>query len=223
MAVNIRKWIEDNKQDFKPPVCNKLLYRDQLKVMCIGGSNVRSDYHLEEGEELFYQFKGEMCLKIIEKGKPKDIAIKEGEIFILPSYIPHSPQRPPGTIGLVIERERLGNEMDGLRFYTNDSCEEVLYEEWFHCTDLGVQLKPVIERYFASDVYKTRKPTPESVQKAPFEVDSETAVEPPQLLEDLLKNSEISCGRVALFDKGEFQVHAVGSVNSDKMTRNIEV
>ena len=48
--VNILQWIEENKQDFKPPVCNKLLFSDQLKVMCIGGSNVRSDYHLEEGE-----------------------------------------------------------------------------------------------------------------------------------------------------------------------------
>lgn len=56
MSVNILQWIEDNKKDFLPPVCNKLLYRDQLKVMCIGGSNVRSDYHLEEGEVCFYLF-----------------------------------------------------------------------------------------------------------------------------------------------------------------------
>ena len=50
MSVNIEQWIEDNKQDFVPPVCNKLLYADQLKVMCIGGSNERRDYHIEEGE-----------------------------------------------------------------------------------------------------------------------------------------------------------------------------
>lgn len=93
----------------------------QLKVMFIGGPNVRKDYHLEEGEEIFYQVKGDMVLKIVEKGVHKDIPIKEGEvcvhcpctfgkfmkqfivkqIFVLPCRIPHSPQRFENTVGLV--------------------------------------------------------------------------------------------------------------------------
>eukprot|EP00339_Tiarina_fusa_P014637 CAMPEP_0117039228 /NCGR_PEP_ID=MMETSP0472-20121206/27553_1 /TAXON_ID=693140 ORGANISM="Tiarina fusus, Strain LIS" /NCGR_SAMPLE_ID=MMETSP0472 /ASSEMBLY_ACC=CAM_ASM_000603 /LENGTH=218 /DNA_ID=CAMNT_0004749677 /DNA_START=192 /DNA_END=845 /DNA_ORIENTATION=+ len=158
----------------------------------------------------------------MEHGKPKDIPIKEGEIFILPSYVPHSPQRPPGTIGLVIERERLANEMDGLRFYTNESNEEVLFEEWFHCTDLGIQLKPVIEKFFGSEAYKTGKPTKDSVQQAPFSVDSEITMDAPQLLSTLLESSDIANGRVALFDKGEFKVHAVGCCNTEKTSRGIE-
>jgi 3-hydroxyanthranilate 3,4-dioxygenase len=59
--------------------------------------------------------KGDMCLKIMEKGIPRDIPIKEGEMFVLPSRIPHSPQRAEDTLGLVIERERLLSEMDGLQ------------------------------------------------------------------------------------------------------------
>lgn len=30
--------------------------------------------------QLFYQVKGDMCLKIIENGKQKDIFIREGEV-----------------------------------------------------------------------------------------------------------------------------------------------
>lgn len=126
-------------------------------------------------------------------------------------------------MGLVIERERLSEEMDGLRFYVDDTNQEILYAKWFHCTDLGTQLKPVIKGYLESDEYKTRKPTEDSVQKAPFDDDVTTEVDEPKSLQSLLSNPEISNGRVALFDKGEFKVHAVGGVDSDKMTRNIEV
>ena len=37
----------------------------------VGGrkANERKDYHLEEGEELFYMRQGDMCLKILEGGK----------------------------------------------------------------------------------------------------------------------------------------------------------
>ena len=56
-----------------------------------------------------------MVLKVVEKGEHKDVIIKEGECFMLPSRIPHSPQRFENTVGLVIERDRLDTETDGLR------------------------------------------------------------------------------------------------------------
>lgn len=37
------------------------------------------------------------------------------QMFLLPARIPHSPQRYADTVGLVIERERLKTEIDGLR------------------------------------------------------------------------------------------------------------
>ncbi|CAG2180001.1 unnamed protein product [Oppiella nova] len=76
------------------------LHNCQLKVFFVGGPNQRKDYHIEEGEELFYMIKGDMCLKVIEKGKPKDVIIKEGQVFLLAAKIPHSPQRFTNTIGL---------------------------------------------------------------------------------------------------------------------------
>ncbi|XP_073484557.1 3-hydroxyanthranilate 3,4-dioxygenase isoform X2 [Aquarana catesbeiana] len=117
--INVTKWIEKNKADFLPPVCNKLMHNDQLKVMFVGGPNQRKDYHIEEGEELFYQLEGDMCLKIIENGEHRDIHIREGEMFLLPARIPHSPQRFSNTVGLVLERRRLKTETDGLRFFNS--------------------------------------------------------------------------------------------------------
>ncbi|KIH57578.1 putative 3-hydroxyanthranilate 3,4-dioxygenase [Ancylostoma duodenale] len=77
-TVDVERWIAENKEDFVPPVCNKCMFADQLKVFFVGGPNSRKDYHIEEGEEFFYQRNGDMVLKVIERGHPRDITIKEG-------------------------------------------------------------------------------------------------------------------------------------------------
>ena len=121
-----------------------MMHNDQLKVFFVGGPNQRKDFHLEEGEELFYMRKGDMSLPILTQGSIRTVHIKEGDVFLLPGRIPHSPQREKDTVGLVIERERLRTETDGLRYYVGDTTD-TLFERWFYCDDLGVQLKPIIE------------------------------------------------------------------------------
>ncbi|KAG8590793.1 hypothetical protein GDO81_006906 [Engystomops pustulosus] len=146
--------------------------------MFVGGPNQRKDYHIEEGEELFYQLEGDMCLKIIENGEHKDIYIKEGEMFLLPARIPHSPQRFENTVGLVFERRRSETEKDGLRYYVDNSTE-VLFEKWFHCEDLGTQLAPIINEFFNSKAYKTGKPDTDQIpEKMPFQLNPEKVMEP---------------------------------------------
>ncbi|XP_065609399.1 3-hydroxyanthranilate 3,4-dioxygenase isoform X2 [Cyrtonyx montezumae] len=127
---------------------------------------------------LFYQVKGDMCLKIIENRKHKDIVIREGEMFLLPARIPHSPQRYADTVGLVIERQRQKTEMDGLRYYVGTSTN-VLFERWFHCEDLGTQLAPIIQEFFNSRQYKTGKPNPDELLKEmPFPLNCTSVMEP---------------------------------------------
>lgn len=175
--VDFEKWIEDHKEDLKPPVGNKMLYGSgQHMVMVVGGPNIRKDYHIQRGEEIFYQLKGDMTLEIMQQGKPFAVPIKEGEIFILPGGIPHSPQRPEGTLGLVIERQRGLHEIDGLRWYRRADPQTILYQETFHCTDLGVQLKPVIERFFSSKEYETDIPAKDYAADCPLYIDTETVV-----------------------------------------------
>jgi 3-hydroxyanthranilate 3,4-dioxygenase len=173
--INVNEWIENNKDCFLPPVCNKLMHNEQLVIMFVGGPNQREDYHIEEGEELFYQIKGDMCVKIIENGKHKDVVIKEGEFFLLPARVPHSPQRTADSVGLVIERKRLTNETDGVKWFVPGTIE-TLYEKWFYCSDLGVQLIPLIKEYFASDEYKYKSPKDHVLDKSllPFKLNNVT-------------------------------------------------
>ena len=63
-------------------------------VMVVGGPNNRKDYHYNETPEFFYQVEGDMILKIIDdKGEMIDVEINEGDIYLLPAKVPHSPQR----------------------------------------------------------------------------------------------------------------------------------
>jgi len=176
---NTASWLRDNEQYFLPPVCNKMMHNDQLKVFFVGGPNQRKDFHLEEGEELFYMRKGDMTLPILTNGEFRTVHIREGDVFLLPGRIPHSPQREKDTVGLVIERERLATETDGLRYYVGDTTH-TLFERWFYCDDLGSQLKPVIEEFFASEEYKTGAPGPTSINhNPPWLPDSQKVVQTP--------------------------------------------
>uniref|UniRef100_A0A8C3AYI0 3-hydroxyanthranilate 3,4-dioxygenase n=1 Tax=Cyclopterus lumpus TaxID=8103 RepID=A0A8C3AYI0_CYCLU len=177
--VNVGNWIAANENAFLPPVCNKLMHFSGLIIMFVGGPNTRKDYHIEEGEELFYQLKGDMCLKVIENGKHKDVHIKEGQMFLLPARIPHSPQRQANTVGLVVERRRLLTETDCLRYYV-DNTTNLLYEKWFYCQNLGTQLVPIIKEFMASKQAQTGKPDPtdDVFGEPPFQLNTMNVMSP---------------------------------------------
>ena len=125
---NFKTWIDEHRHLLKPPVGNKQVYEDaDFIIMVVGGPNARKDYHYNEGEEFFYQLEGDIVVKIQENGKAVDIPIKEGEIFLLPPKIPHSPIRSANSVGLVIERKRTQKEEDGLLWFC-DNCNNKLYE-----------------------------------------------------------------------------------------------
>src|SRR6185503_2715648 len=111
MPINFKKWIDENRHLLKPPVGNRQIWENrEFMVTVVGGPNSRTDFHVNEGEEFFYQVEGNIVLRCRVKGKPQDIEIREGDIFLLPAMVPHSPQRPAGTVGLVLERKRLAGE-----------------------------------------------------------------------------------------------------------------
>ena len=156
---NFNGWIEEHRHLLKPPVGNQCVYTEaeDFIVMIVGGPNARKDYHYNEGEEFFYQIEGDIVLKIIDDGKPVDISIKEGEIFLLPPKVPHSPQRPANTVGLVMELIRKdGAKQDGFMWFC-ESCNEKLYDEYFHLEDIVKQLPPVMNRFFGSQECRTCK------------------------------------------------------------------
>ena len=101
----------------KPPVGNKCVWNDgEFIVMVVGGPNNRKDYHYNETPEFFYQIEGDIVLKIIDQGASKDVHIREGDIYLLPAKVPHSPQRGANTVGLVIEYPRAEGVQDALQW-----------------------------------------------------------------------------------------------------------
>lgn len=154
---NLQKWVDDNRHLLKPPVGNKQVYfeNEDYIVMVVGGPNGRKDYHWEDGEELFYQLEGDITLKIInEDGQPEDIHIKEGDMFLLPPRIPHSPQRPANTVGLVIERYRRPGENDKLMWFC-ENCNHKLHEATFEMQDIVAQLPVVMNNFMDSESLRT--------------------------------------------------------------------
>ena len=153
---NLKQWIEDNRDILKPPVGNKNLYADagDYIVMIVGGPNARKDYHFNETEELFYQLEGDILVKIQEDSKSVDVPIKEGEMFLLPGNVPHSPIRPANTVGLVVERKRETVHNDGLQWYC-DNCNHKLYEEYFHLTNIEKDFLPVFKKFYTSKELRT--------------------------------------------------------------------
>ena len=153
--INFKDWIEKNRELLKPPVCNKVVYEDtEFIIMVVGGPNTRKDYHIDESEEFFYQLEGKMTLRIIENGKLKDVDINEGEIFLLPPRIPHSPQRFKNTVGLVVERRRTKDELDGFQWYC-DHCNTLLYEKFFPLTDIVKDLPSIFDFFWGDSKSRT--------------------------------------------------------------------
>ena len=164
--LNFKKWIDDNRHLLKPPVGNQQIWADrEFMVTVVGGPNAREDYHINQGEEFFYQVEGDMLLRCLnDEGRPEDHPIREGDIFLLPGGVPHSPQRPAGTVGLVIERKRLAQELDGFKWICR-KCHTPLYEEFFHLTNIVTQLKPVFDRFYSDAKNTTCKKCGESHAK----------------------------------------------------------
>ena len=163
---NLQKWIDENRHLLKPPVGNKNLYIESgdFIVMIVAGPNARKDYHYNETEELFYQIEGDIIVKTQQNGKMVEIPIKEGEMFLLPAKVPHSPIRSERSIGLVIERKRNKKDKDGLMWFS-DTANALLYEEYFHLTNVEKDFLPVFKRFYSNEKLRTCPKTGEIMEE----------------------------------------------------------
>jgi 3-hydroxyanthranilate 3,4-dioxygenase len=157
-AFNLKRWIDEHRDLLKPPVGAEMIWKDsQFIIMIIGGPNARRDFHIDPGEEFFYQLEGDMVLEYIDgAGKRRRETIREGDVFLLPANTPHSPQRPANTVGLVVERVRRFDEPEGYTWYC-ERCDGKLYELARGEEDLLLDLRKVSERFNASESLRTCK------------------------------------------------------------------
>tara|TARA_Y100001934_G_scaffold251170_1_gene314099 strand:- start:1085 stop:1615 length:531 start_codon:yes stop_codon:yes gene_type:complete len=153
---NLQQWIDENRDLLKPPVGNKNLYPagEDYIVMIVGGPNARKDYHYNETEELFYQLEGHITVRIQDEGKPVDIHLGPGDMFLLPPKVPHSPMRSEGSVGLVVERVRESKHQDGLMWFC-DNCNHKLHETYFHLDNIEKDFLPRFKEYYGSEEKRT--------------------------------------------------------------------
>ena len=156
LPFNFNRWIEEHRDLLKPPVGNAQIWKNtDFIVTVVGGPNARTDYHDDPLEEFFYQISGDITLRILEDGKPRDLPIHEGDIFLLPPHVRHSPQRPiPGSVGLVIERQRPEGVIDGFEWYC-PTCNALVHRVEVQLRSIVDDLPPLFEQFYTSREKRT--------------------------------------------------------------------
>jgi 3-hydroxyanthranilate 3,4-dioxygenase len=153
---DFKAWIAENEHLLKPPVGNKLLFEDaDTVVQIVGGPNQRVDFHDDPVEEFFYQLRGDMVLKVHVDGRIQDIPIREGQVFLLPAHVPHSPQRPQaGSVGLVVEGSRPPGAQDAFEWYCFE-CNGKVHRIELVVKDIVKDLPPLYAEFYASEEKRT--------------------------------------------------------------------
>jgi 3-hydroxyanthranilate 3,4-dioxygenase len=154
--LNLKVWIDEHRHHLKPPIGHRRVFEEGgFIVMVTGGPSHRKDFHINPTEELFFQVEGDIIIRIIDdQARMRDIPVREGELFLLPPNVPHSPQMPAGSVGLVVERQRSRGEDDVIRFYC-DKCEGVVHEEQFEAGNLLESLKDVMNGFWSDATLRT--------------------------------------------------------------------
>jgi 3-hydroxyanthranilate 3,4-dioxygenase len=153
--LNLHRWIADHRDLLKPPVGNAQIFADtDFIVTVVGGPNQRTDYHDDPLEEFFYQLEGDMVLRVMENGRPRDLSIRAGDIFLLPPHVRHSPQRPqPGSVGLVIEYRRPPGVRDAFEWYCL-ACHALVYRVEVQLQSIVADLPPLFAAFYADETLR---------------------------------------------------------------------
>lgn len=157
-AFNFQRWIEEHREQLKPPVGNQHLFphKTDMVAMVVGGPNQRVDFHDDPAEEFFHQITGDMMLKIAEGGRVYDMPIRAGEVFMLPPHVRHSPQRPAGSVGLVLEGARKPGEKDGFEWFCF-ACGALVHRVEVPVTDIVKDLPPLFAAFQNDEQARTCK------------------------------------------------------------------
>ncbi len=153
---DLQAWIRANRKHLRPPVSNRQLCTQARDVIVFvsGGPNTRNDYHVNPTEELFYQLKGDIAVRVrpLDGSRPRDVVVRQGEMFLLPRLVPHRPQRPRGTVGLIVEfprgTDRGGRpNKDALRWYC-PSCDTLVHEARWVLKKIDEDLKVIMTDFW---------------------------------------------------------------------------
>ncbi len=82
-GFNLRQWIDENRSNWGQ---RRVLWENSDFIAFVTrGPNRRKDFHINPGDEIFYQLEGELNLHYIgAEGKRELVLLKAGEIFSYP-------------------------------------------------------------------------------------------------------------------------------------------
>jgi 3-hydroxyanthranilate 3,4-dioxygenase len=133
-AINVQQFIDENRATWeRDGVLRRRVWENSeyITVLHRGPTSARQ-FHVNQGEEIFYQLEGELHFHYVEAdGSHQLLVARPGDCFLLPANVPHSPRRPPGCWTLVVERQRRPEEADGWIWYC-EQCQGKLYETSEH-------------------------------------------------------------------------------------------
>jgi 3-hydroxyanthranilate 3,4-dioxygenase len=169
VPFDLMGWVEANRDQFRPPVGNNVLWRDSDFIAFVSGANARNDFHVNPGDEIFFQLAGEARVDLQVEGKRVTNPLRAGEVLLVPAGTPHAPRRPAGTWGFVVERVRRPGELDGFQWYC-EGCNQLLHEVKFQLHDITGQFGDILTE-FNRDVRKRTCPACGQVLPLPGGVD----------------------------------------------------
>ncbi len=155
--VSFPEWLDEHGPSLRPPVNNRqiLPMGDDFIVQVVGGPNARDDFHVDPYEEYFYQVTGNMHVVVMTPDGRRRIDIREGEMWLLPRDLPHSPQRPePGSIGIVVERVREPGVTERFQWYC-PACDELIRSVELQVADIVADLPPVFAAFDRDEAGRT--------------------------------------------------------------------
>src|SRR4051812_49533188 len=92
-SFNLKQWIEENRGNWGQ---RRVIWEDSDFIAFVTrGPNSRKDFHINPGDEIFYQLEGELNLYYMQERRREVAVLNAGELFLLPANVPHSP--PPAT------------------------------------------------------------------------------------------------------------------------------
>ena len=124
-GFNLQQWINENRGNWGQ---RRVIWENSDFIAFVTrGPNRRKDFHINPGDEIFYQLEGELNLHYLIDDQDEVAVLKSGDLFLLPASTPHSPRRGEGSWTFVVERRRSQSEMDQF-IWVCENCRKRLYE-----------------------------------------------------------------------------------------------
>ena len=126
---NVEEYFRSHADDWGPRPVKVVWESSDYITLLVRGPSLGKEFHVGRGDEIFYQVRGELHFHYVSgDGERRHIELKQGESFLLPGRVPHSPRRPDDSSWtLVVERRPRSDDEDYWVWFC-ERCSHKLYE-----------------------------------------------------------------------------------------------